>query len=167
DFLEVKPYAIEIHPGKSQRNNIKVFSKAIKRLYDAYKNRYNEKVLIFIENRTRQYIQDGEDINDFWMLFKNRYPNLTGNVGIILDIQQLYTVTQDNFISEFEKIPQDSLFGLHIHTRHRTPSIDDKIPWKFISTNLKQNRLFHILPEFIVSRILKKTYLFCKETLNF
>lgn len=83
DFLGVKLYVIEINPSKSQRNNIKVFSKAIKRLYDAYKNRYNEKVLIFIENRTGQYIQDGEDVNDFWMLFKNRYPNLTRNVGII------------------------------------------------------------------------------------
>lgn len=60
DFLGVKPYAIEIQPEKSQENNIKVFSKAIKRLYDEYTNKYNE-LLIFIENRTRQYIQDGEN----------------------------------------------------------------------------------------------------------
>lgn len=35
DFLGVKPHAIEIHPGRFQqkRNNIKVLSKAIKRLY--------------------------------------------------------------------------------------------------------------------------------------
>lgn len=39
--------------------------------------------------------------------------NLTGNIGIILDIQQIHC-NRDNFISEFEKIPQDLTFGLHI-----------------------------------------------------
>jgi len=68
---------------------------------------------------------------------------------------------------EFRKILQDSLFGFHVHTRHRKPSINDKIPWKRISTEFKQDRLFHVLPEVHHAKEVEQTYLFCKEILNF
>ena len=173
DFLEVNPYAIEIHPSKSQgdKNNIRVFSEAIKRLCDEYNQKYYEKVLILIENRTGQYIQNGEDIRDFWRFFKDKCPDLVANVGIMLDIQQLYTVTKDNFISEFSKIPKDCLYGVHIHTRHGIPSIFDDVPWEHVSDELKstgsKDRPFHILPEVHHSKQVEETYLFCKEVFGF
>lgn len=152
DFLIVNPYAIEIHPGNFQggKNNTGVFLEAIERSYNEYHKKYNEDILIFIENRTGQHIQDGADINDFWRSFKDKYPDLVRHIGVMLDIQQLYTVTKDNFISEFTKIPKDCLYGVHIHTRHGVPSVSDDIPWKHVSDELKsmrsKDRLFHILP---------------------
>ncbi len=84
------------------------------------------------DNTFRQHIQNEADINDFWRLFKDKYPDLVRHVGIMLDIQQLYAVTKDNFISEFDKIPKDCLYGAHIHTKHGIPPISDDIPWKHV-----------------------------------
>lgn len=57
DFLGIEPYAIELHPGKflEGQNNIKVFSEAINTLYDKFFDKYHKNVIIFVENRTRQY----------------------------------------------------------------------------------------------------------------
>lgn len=174
DFLELKPYSIEIHPGQSEKgkNNVLTFSKAIKTLHERYHEKYDSEVKIFIENRTKQHIQDGRDIAHFWTYFKKNYPLLTENTGVILDIQQLYTVTKENFEYEFLKIPKECLFGLHIHERHRTPS-GEKIPmhiWEFLSEKIidliQDNRQFHILPEVHHSKQAEETYKFCKEFLN-
>ncbi|MBM4241522.1 MAG: hypothetical protein FJ150_07685 [Euryarchaeota archaeon] len=174
DFLEVSPYAIEIHPGKFERgkNNIKVFSKAIKKINDKYDKKYNDNIFIFVENRTGQYIQNGTAIKDFWEFFKDKYHDLVTKTGIILDIQQFYTVTKDNFIKEFNKIPKDSLFGVHIHERHRTPKFVH-IPedyWLYVSAELKSmgstNRPFHVLPEVHHANHVEKTYEFCKDVIK-
>ena len=57
DFFEVTPYAIEIHPGQSERkkNNIKAFSAAIERLHDVYLNKYDRNLLLFIETEQPVY----------------------------------------------------------------------------------------------------------------
>lgn len=80
DYFNQTPYAIEIHPGmsKSGKNNIKTFSNAIDMLHKKYFDKYGKETLIFIENRTDQYIQDGTDIREFWNYFKEEFPHLTG-----------------------------------------------------------------------------------------
>ncbi|MFU2192212.1 MAG: hypothetical protein ACOX08_03390 [Methanobacterium sp.] len=173
DFLKIAPYAIEIHPGKFDRgkNNIRVLSKAINIMHGKLERKYDENILIFIENRTGQYIKDGNDINDFWEYFKENYPELTFKTGIILDIQQFYTVNKDNFIPEFSLIPKESLFGVHIHKgKHQVPSEDDLIPWKFVSEQIKnlgtQKRPLHILPEVHHAKHAEKTYKFCQDYLG-
>ncbi|MDP1552765.1 MAG: hypothetical protein Q8M06_07105 [Methanobacteriaceae archaeon] len=174
DFLEIKPYSIEIHPGQSEngKNNVLAFSKAIKTIHERYEEKYDSEVKIFIENRTKQYIQDGRDIRSFWTYFKDNYPDLQEKTGIILDIQQLYTVNKENFESELLKIPKECLFGLHIHERHRTPS-GKNIPlniWEFIADKIpdliENERQFHILPEVHHSKQAEETYKFCKEFLK-
>lgn len=179
DFFGVTPHAIEIHPGKYERgkNNIKVLSKAIDIIHTEYNLKYDEKTLIFIENRTDQYIQDGSDIEDFWKYFSNQYPHLTDKTGIILDIQQFYTSTKKfklDFKSEFSKISKDSLLGVHIHGRkgraHQVPVKDDIIPWEFVRDeilNLGDNqRPFHVLPEVHHLKHTEMTYEFCKNFLE-
>lgn len=73
EFLGFSPYAIEIHPRKSEngKNSIKTLSNSIKQLHNWYYTKYGKDVLIFIENRTNQQIQDGSDIKKFWRLFRD------------------------------------------------------------------------------------------------
>lgn len=173
DYLKIKPHAIEIHPGKFDKgkNNIEVLSEAIKILHEKYYLKFNHVIIIFIENRTGQYIKDGEDIRDFWEYFENQYRDLTDKTGIILDIQQFYTVNKDDFKFEFSKIPKESLIGVHIHKgSHQVPDEDDKIPWKYISEEIMdlgtKKRPLHVLPEVHNSRNTERTYDFCKNYLK-
>lgn len=183
DFLKIMPYAIEVHPGKFEngKNSIKVLSQAIEALHTRYEQKYNERILIFIENRPDQYIQDGADIAEFWEYFKNEYPHLTDRTGIILDILQLYTSTKKygkNFESEFSIIPKESLLGVHIHGKHegerivahQPPLIDDKIPWEYVSEHIKdwgtEKRPLHVLPEVHHAKHVEITYEFCKDYLG-
>ncbi len=175
DFFKYPPYAIEIHPGMSKKgkNNIKTFSQAINTLHNEYFDKYGISPLIFIENRSNQYIQDGTGIKEFWNYFKDEYAHLTKETGIILDIQQLYTSTKNfDFKGEFKKIPEESLIGVHIHERHRKP-LCKHIPkeiWQFVADNHhwsgKKNRSFHVLPEVHHSNDVKDTYSFCKNFLR-
>lgn len=176
DFLDQTPYAIEIHPGKydNGKNNFKTLSKAVKKLHDLYYNKYNKDILIFIENRTDQYIQDGSDIEDFWKLFSQLYPELVHKTGIVLDIQQLYTSTKKfkkDFKKEFSRIPKNSLIGAHIHERHKTPKCK-YIPreiWDYVAIENQwsnQNRPFHILLEVHPHNHVIDTYQFCKKYLK-
>ena len=57
-------------------------------------------------------------------------PELADSFGIVLDIQQLSTVTRQNFLSSFHQIPLECLKGFHIHRLHRPPKIGDGILWK-------------------------------------
>lgn len=176
DFFSMTPYAIEIHPGKyeNRKNNKKILSKAIKKLHYNFTNRYGDDILIFIENRTDQYIQDGSDIESFWKLFSKKYPELMHNTGIVLDVQQLYTATKKlnkDFKTEFSKIPLNSLIGAHIHERHKAPKckyISREI-WEFVANEqqwMSQKRAFHILPEVHPHSHVIETYKFCKKKLK-
>ncbi|WP_048190500.1 hypothetical protein [Methanobacterium sp. SMA-27] len=175
DFLGIEPYAIELHPGTflEGQNNIKVFSEGINTLYTTFFEKYHKKVIIFVENRIRQFIASGEDLNEFWEFFSTKYPQLADKVGIVLDIQQLYTNSKffgESFTDEFDKIPNNSLYGVHIHHNHGTPSIEDDIPWKYVADNLdskiKSDRPFHVLPEVHNPTQVEETYNFCKNILN-
>jgi hypothetical protein len=173
DFIGISPYAIEIHPGKIEKgkNNFQILSKAIKILHAKFEKEYKEEILIFIENRTGQQIKGGGDIKMFWEYFKENYPELIVKTGIILDIQQFYTVNKTNFIPEFSKVPKESLLGVHIHKgRHQVPAEDDNIPWKFVSEQIKnlgtEKRPLHILPEVHHAKHTENTYEFCKHYLG-
>lgn len=176
DFFDSTPYAVEIHPGQYERgkNNIKTFSAAIKQLHNIYSDKYGKDLLIFIENRTNQYIQLGSDVKRFWNYFNSKYPDLIYKTGIVLDIQQLFTATKNqnkNFKIEFSNIPQDSLIGTHIHERHFKPQCKHIPPqiWNYLADNhgwVNQNRLFHVLPEVHPHSHIIPTYKFCKNYLR-
>ena len=152
EFFNAPPKAIELHPGISNRgkNSIKTFTKAIQIIVDDVKSKLNQAPLIMIENRTGQIIQDGESIANFWNYFKRELPNYTSDVGIILDIQQFYTVTKSDFLTQLNKIPIEAICGAHIHTKHCAPNIQDVIPWRAVFNFLKkinESRNLFILPE--------------------
>ena len=87
---------IEMHPG-DRRNSYKDISSSILFLMDQYYEAFQVKPLILLENRTGQFISSGSDLEGFWDYFSENHRNLRKNVGIVLDIQQLYTVTKKTF----------------------------------------------------------------------
>ncbi len=172
EYFRAPPKAIELHPGISNRgkNTIKTFTKAIQIIIDDIKSKLNLDPLIMIENRTGQIIQDGKSIASFWNYFKREFPNYTSNVGIILDIQQFYTVTKMDFLMQLNKIPLEAIRGAHIHTKHCAPKINDVIPWKVVFNFLKkinESRNLLILPEVHSISHLIKTMNFIYINSNF
>lgn len=152
DYFKKPSLAIEIHPGVSNRNNntLTTFSKAIDILLTRIKSNYNYYPLIMIENRTGHIIKDGISIFKFWNHFKRNFDSISSYIGIILDIQQFYTVTKENFRAELDKIPKEVICGAHIHTKHQSPSLDDSIPWQYVFEflrNVNKKRDLYILPE--------------------
>lgn len=170
EFFNAPPKAIELHPGISNRgiNTIKTFAKAIQIVVDDIKSKLDETPLIMIENRTGHIIQDGESMASFCNYFKREFPNYTSNVEIILDIQQFYTVTKENFKAELDKIPTEFICGAHIHTKHQAPSLDDLIPWQYVFEFLRsvnKTKDLYILPEVHNEKQLVRTINFIEENL--
>jgi len=152
DHFGIPPRAIEIHPGisNSKKNNISTFSAAINKINNEFNRKYKKNPTILIGNRTTHIIKNGESINDFWEYFEINYPNLSSNVGIFLDIQQFFSTTKNYFIRNIEILNPKAILGVHIHSKHLAPSLEDKIPWVKVFDFLdgvfqKHNR--YILPE--------------------
>jgi hypothetical protein len=131
EFLGTPAAKIEIHPG-DRRNSFADIAGSIQKIQNAYEDVFGMIPEILLENRTGQFISDGDGIARFWEYIKPHDPDLTGHVGFVLDIQQLFTVTRRDFAVSFAKIPDDSLKGFHIHTLHRPPMTTDRIPWSLV-----------------------------------
>ena len=125
----IPPYGIENHPG-DKRNTFKDLKKSICLIIESFFKEFNQEPIILLENRTGQFISNGKQITDFWNSLLNS--DLQDKVGIILDIQQLYTVTRNKFVDELEIIPLESIKGFHIHHKHRLPTFEDEIPWRIV-----------------------------------
>lgn len=88
-------------------------------------------------------------------------------MGIVLDVQQLYTVTKKNFLREFEMIPIEALKGFHIHSKHRVPDLSNEIPWEFVFDripNMDGNIIIN--PEIHHKNKVKDAIKFCEERLH-
>ncbi len=171
DYFEQLPYAIELHPGLAQngKNNYKTYAEAIKFISDSYARKYDRLPLLLIENRTKSFIKSGDDISNFWNIFADLYSELVSNVGIILDIQQLFTSCKSDFMDQMDKIPSNSIKGFHIHRLHRTPKLDDGIDWDCVSDKIKQSekaKEIILLNEVHREEDLIGSFKFCKEILR-
>jgi len=119
---------------------------------------------VVVENRTGQFISRGKQISEFWETLLSYDSSLSKDVGIVLDIQQLFTVTKEMFLNELHEIPPKAIKGLHIHYRHRTPSLENEIPWENVFEwlgNIKSE--IFINPEVHHYRQAKDTISFCKH----
>lgn len=165
-FFGIPPTIIELHPG-DRKNSFEDILKSIMFLLDKYNEVFGVEPLILIENRTRQFISNGRDINRFWKFLSANYRDLKKKVGIVLDIQQLYTVTKENFQREFEMVPLEALKGFHIHYKHRVPDLSDEIPWKLVFdriSNMKSNIIIN--PEIHHKNKVKDAIEFCEGMLH-
>ena len=135
--FDVSPAGIEIHPG-GRHNTYSDIVRSITTIREGFEESFNTIPFVVVENRTGQFISNGEQIHEFWQTLLLENPGLRKNVGIVLDIQQLYTVTKDDFLKHLKCIPHESVKGFHIHCRHRAPSVENKIPWEEVFTWLWQ-----------------------------
>jgi hypothetical protein len=124
----IPPAGIEIHPG-GRHNTYKDLIRSIITIRDNFENSFKAIPFVVLENRTGQFVSNGEQIREFWQTLLSESRELMPNVGIVLDIQQLFTVTKNDFLKQISYIPQESVKRLHIHCKHRTPSVENKIPW--------------------------------------
>jgi hypothetical protein len=131
DFLGSPPAKIEIHPG-DRRNSFADLAHAIRTIQNVYYSTCCIMPEILLENRTDQFIADGEAISQFWNYILVEESDLTDRIGIVLDVQQLATATRQSLVSSFNEIPTDCLKGFHVHRLHRPPKQDDGIPWEII-----------------------------------
>jgi len=164
-FFGLPAKAIEIHPG-DKRNSFQNIITSIQSLLSQYKSKMDCEPLILLENRTGQFISTGIEIKLFWEYLIKEYPHMRNKIGIVLDVQQLYTSTKNHFLEELEEIPLESIKGFHIHTKHRMPKLSDEIPWRkvfeFIS---KINHDFIINPEIHHKNKIKEAIKFCENVL--
>ena len=162
----IAPAIIEIHPG-GKHNTYSDIVRSINTIRKTFQKSFNVIPIVALENRTGQCISTGEQIHEFWrtLLFENNA--LIKDVGIVLDIQQLYTVTKDNFLKHLYRIPHESVKGLHIHCRHRTPSVGNRIPWKEVFAWLWEieHKLF-LNPEVHHYSQVVDTIYFCNEMIE-
>jgi hypothetical protein len=164
--LKAPSVAIEIHPG-DRRNSQEDLIGACREILTRYGTAFGKKPQILLENRTAQFISTGSELADFWEALAGKPGNLADSVGIVLDIQQLFTVTGRDFGRQFEMIPLEAIKGLHVHTRHRTPSLQDSIPWRRVFVRIQKSEVpLLINPEIHHSGAVPEALKFCKSMLE-
>ena len=162
-FFGIPAAIIEIHPGDN-RNSFENIVTSIAFLWDRYYEEFKIEPLILIENRTGQFISNGKDILNLWKFLSANNPDLEKKVGIVLDVQQLYTVTKRNFLREFEIIPIEAIKGFHIHYKHSLPNLSNEIPWEFVFdriSNISDNIIIN--PEIHHKNKVKDAIKFCED----
>jgi len=165
EFLGPSPAKIEIHPG-DRRNSFGDIVRGVQQIQIAYEQGFGTIPEILLENRTGQFISTGEEIEKFWNYVVTQQPGMEKSFGIILDVQQLKTVTKNRFDASFSKIPVECLKEFHIHTRHRPPKLSDSIPWEFVFikiASLLQDVIIN--PEIHHNNQVKGAIQFCNEIL--
>jgi len=128
---------IEIHPG-DRGNSYADIIEAARLLIERYDDIFSFQPTILLENRTGQFISTGADIATFWAAVAKSGTDIRHLFGVVLDIQQLYTATKADFVYQFQTIPLEAIKGLHIHSKHRTPTSDDSIPWDVVFGRLTE-----------------------------
>lgn len=167
-YLGGAPSHIEIHPGIG--NNFENLASGCRELLENFEDKFSRKPIILLENRTRQFIATGIHLQNFWNYIIRHHSDLKSLVGIVLDIQQLFTASENQhtiFLRELAEIPQESIHGLHIHRRHGPPNLQDPIPWQQVFNQLQGifPRSF-VNPEVHHRNQVPKTIKFCRERFN-
>ena len=163
--LGLPPAKIEIHPG-DRRNSYADIANGVNELIEGFAAVFGCEPEILLENRTGQCVQDGTQVREFWECVEENYPDLAGRAGIVLDVQQLYTVKKQAFLDSFDEIPVQALKGFHIHAKHRVPSIDDPVPWQEVFLRIgKISQDIIINPEIHHKRRVFDAIRFCREML--
>ncbi|MBW1994757.1 MAG: hypothetical protein JRI77_09960, partial [Deltaproteobacteria bacterium] len=164
--FKIPPAGIEIHPG-GQNNTNQDLIRSIMSIRAQFEKTFKIAPFVVVENRTGQFISNGQHIADFWEKLLSTERCLCDVVGVVLDIQQLYTATKNDFLKQLKLIPHNSVRGLHIHCRHRTPSIENKIPWKSVFSWVgKIKHEIFINPEVHHHSQVNETIFFCNKMMK-
>jgi hypothetical protein len=166
DYLGTPPAKIEIHPG-DRENTFMDIVRGVKAFQSGFHDSYGKSPEILLENRTGQFISRGSAIAGLREYTTKHYPELADTFGIVLDVQQLSTVTRANFLSSFNEVPSEFLKGFHIHRLHRPPMLDDGIPWLEVFgriTSIEHDVIIN--PEVLHNNLVAGVIGFCNELLK-
>ena len=97
------PALIEIHPGDT-RNSVDDIVNAVRFIQRNFHSEFDTCPLILLENRTEQFLSTGHQLASFATRIAQE-DDLKSTIGIVLDIQQLFTRTKGNFLDELHAIP--------------------------------------------------------------
>jgi len=167
----VPPRAVEIHPGGTRNSNDDLINGS-RLLLKGYEDKFGHLPFILLENRTRQFISTGEELARFWETASKKGRDIIDQLGIVLDIQQLFTSVnraEEDFLEHFNMIPDKAIKGLHIHTRrnnisHQTPTETDHIPWEAVFSRLRNfSHPLIINPEVLHHNQVLDTIRFCNK----
>ncbi len=149
-----------------RRNSIDDIINAVRFIQQNFHAGFATWPLILLENRTEQFLSTGHGLAMFATRIAQE-DDLKSTVGIVLDIQQLFTRTRNNFLDELPAIPTGSVKGLHIHSKHRTPSESDPIPWRDVFAWIKDIPDGVIInPEVHHRKQVHETIQFCEEMMG-
>jgi len=167
EHLDYPASFIEIHPGDRDNSNEDII-KGCQEILESFWEKYSSTPTILLENRTGgQFISTGYEMRSFWRYLKKEHPDLEKHVGIVLDIQQLFTKTGGRFEQELDLIPVESIKGLHIHRKHGPPFLSDGIPWSGVFKRFKAILHRVILnPEVHRMNDVPTTIQFCKNMIQ-
>ncbi|MGD0661875.1 MAG: hypothetical protein ABSD38_27770 [Syntrophorhabdales bacterium] len=125
--LGLPPAVIEIHPG-DRRNSIDHVFRSAKVIMKSCEDAFSVRPLVMLENRTGQFLSTGRELAEFGRrVWEDN--ELISHLWIVLDMQQLFTVTRGRFLDEIKEIPREFIRGVHIHRKHQVPRESDEIPW--------------------------------------
>lgn len=164
-FYQFPASVIEIHPG-DRRNEFEHLAISMRLLQEEYFKEFKVEPLVLLENRTEQFISTGENIRGFWKFLSDNHLDLTDKVGVVLDIQQLYTRTKKKFIKSMDIIPSEAIKGFHIHHKHMVPCLRDEIPWREVfAIIINMDHKVLINPEIHHKNKVRDAIDFCKKSL--
>lgn len=166
EYFGIPADIIEIHPG-DKRNAIPDIVEGMRKIFETQSRIWGDEPNIVLENRTGQMISRGNEIASLWDYIECSATDIIDKTGVVLDVQQLYTVTKLKFEQQLAKIPPSCLKGFHIHSKHRTPASSDQIPWKSVFSFIKTlNQPFFINPEVHHKNAVRPTIDFCELMLE-
>lgn len=172
EHLGVMPFAIEIHPGNRPNSVADVLDGAAS-ILEAFGKKFGREPLVLLENRTGQVVSDGKHLHDVWQHATSRGDAFTRCFGLVLDIQQLFTQsagrTRDlsRFSEHFSMVPDGAVKAYHIHHLHRTPTLEDPIPWRAVFQRIRSKMgPFLINPEIHHATHIPAAIRFCAGLLS-
>ncbi|MDG6250324.1 hypothetical protein [Methanocalculus sp.] len=162
EYFGIPADFIEIHPG-DKRNAIPDIVEGMRKIFETQSRIWGDEPNIVLENRTGQMISRGKEIASLWNYIERSATDIIDKTGVVMDVQQLYTVTKTKFEQNLAMIPPSCLKGFHIHRKHGTPASSDQIPWKSVFSFIKTlNQPFFINPEVHHKNAVRPTIDFCE-----
>ncbi len=159
------PSVVEIHPGDStDRFGDIIFGARVIR--DRLEKNLGVGPRVWLENRTGQIVQTGEDLATFWRAVRAERGVFLW-LGLAVDADQLWTATGASFSAQLEVIPDEAVRALHVHRLHRTPTAEDDVPWPLVfAQRFVRYEGFTIHPEVHHRSEVEATIRFCAQQLS-
>lgn len=159
------PSVVEIHPGDSTNTFADIIFGA-RVIRERLEKNLGVGPRVWLENRTGQIVQTGEDLAAFWQAVRAERGVFLW-LGVAVDADLLWAATRASFSSQLDAIPDEAVRALHVHRLHRTPGAADDIPWPLVfARRFVHYKGFVINPEVHHRSQVEATIRFCEQQLS-